>query len=85
MNTNTFEYQVFQLDPNTKMSHIEGEPIMETNNLAEACVYVYNAFKNEQLELCVFQPRTQCYREYYRHSNKHSTRAANGKFTKVAA
>lgn len=85
MNTQPFEYQVFQLDPNTKMSHIEGEPLLETNSLGEACVYCYDAFKKEGLELCVYQPRTEGYREYYRHSNKHSTRASNGRFAKVAA
>lgn len=84
MNTNfTKEYQVFALDPNTKMSHIESAPILETDRLDEACAYIYDAFRNEGLELCVFQPRSNGYRDYYRHTNKHSKRNSAGQFTKA--
>jgi hypothetical protein len=77
------EYQVFRLDPTTKMSHIEGEPLLETDNLAEACTFIYDAFRNEGAELCVFQPRTQGYCDYYRKSNKHAKRASTGRFVKA--
>jgi hypothetical protein len=78
-----FEYQVFELDLDTKMSHIEGEPLLETDSLGEASVFIYEAFKNEGRELCVFQPRHNDYRGYYRKSNKHSTRNRAGQFTKA--
>jgi hypothetical protein len=78
------EYYVHRLDPNTKMSHIEGVvPFLATDDLAEAHVYIYKMFNDEGLELCIFQPRSQGYAGWYRHSNKHAKRNAAGQFAKV--
>ena len=77
------EYQVFRLDPNTKMSHIEGAPLLETNDQSEAHSFIYDAFKNEGLELCIFQPRNQGYVGYYRKMpHDGQPRAKNGRFGK---
>lgn len=77
------EYEVFRLDPNTKLSHIEGEaPLLSTDRLDEACAFIYNAFHNEGLELCVWQERSQGYCDYYRKSPK---RDRKGRFAKETA
>lgn len=77
------EYQVYVLDPDTKMSHIEGEPLLDTDSLGEASVFIYDAFKENGRELCIWQERSQGYRGYYRATNKHDKRAKDGKFTKA--
>lgn len=77
------EYQVFRLDPTKKMCHIEEAPLLETNCLAEAHGFIYDAFKKDGSELCIYQRRSNGYAGFYRHSNKHSKRDAAGRFTKA--
>ena len=77
------EYECYLLDPNTKLSHIEGEPLLVTDCLGEACSFVFNLFKNEGIESCVWQERGQSYREYYRKPTYHAKRAKNGQFAKA--
>lgn len=60
------EYQCFLLDPYLKMCHIDGTCMLETDDLYEACGLVYRLFTDYGIEACVYQPRHQTYREYYR-------------------
>lgn len=76
----TFEYECYLLDPNTTMSHIEGEAMLKTNELHEACSFVYNLFIKDGTEACVYQPRLDAYRDSYRKSE--FSRDKKGRFTK---
>jgi hypothetical protein len=49
----TFEYECYLLDPNTKMSHIEGEAMFKTNELHEASLFVHNLFFKDGINACV--------------------------------
>lgn len=57
------EYQVFHRDLRVKLGHIEGTPILETDNLAVACSFIYNAWHKEGKAMVVYQPRIECYRD----------------------
>ena len=81
-NTASHEYQVYHLDPNTKMSHIESAPLLDTDRLDEACSFIHEAFKNEGLELCIFQPRSNGYCGYCRKPQNTRDRKT-GRFTKA--
>lgn len=78
------EYQCVDLDPAFTLSHGDSKPLLETNDLAEACSFVYSRFKDTGTACAVFQPRAQGYREIYRHTNRHTKRhtkrAASGRF-----
>lgn len=72
------EYQVVYLDRDLKLSHDESQvPILETDNLAIACSLCYKKFKEEGLDIAVYQPRTEGYREIYQKKR----RKANGQFS----
>lgn len=63
----TKEYQCFYLDPQFKLCHFEdSEPLFESDNLAEAGSFIYRKFLEEGKDICVYQPRSQGYREIYR-------------------
>ncbi len=73
------EYQCFYLNPEYKLAHDDdAEVLFETDNLAEACTFVYNLFKQEKRDIAVYQPRSQGYREYY----QNKLRDAKGRFAK---
>ena len=59
----TEKYQCFYLDPQYKLCHFEdSEPLLETDDLAEACTFMHNKFQEEGKDICIWQPRTQGYR-----------------------
>jgi hypothetical protein len=73
------EYQCFYLNPDFKLAHDDdAEVLFETDNLAEACTFVYNLFKQEKRDIAVYQPRSQGYREYY----QNKLRDSKGRFVK---
>ena len=76
------EYVCVDLDPSFKLSHGDNQPLLETDDLAEACFFVYNRFKELGIECAVYQQRTDGYREIYQHTNRHSKRDASGRFVK---
>lgn len=62
----TKEYQCFYLDPRYKLAHADdAEVLLETDDLAEACTFIYRKFKEEGKDIAVWQPRTQGYRGHY--------------------
>lgn len=74
-------YEVYPLDLNCKMAHIEGgEPLLATDDMGEAQVYIHDQFVNHGLELCIFMPRLNGYCGFYRKSQK---RDRKGRFTKA--
>ena len=74
------EYQCFYLNPEFKCAHDDdAELLFETDNLALACTFVYNKFKQEKRDIAVYQPRTQGYRELY----QNKVRDSKGRFVKA--
>jgi hypothetical protein len=74
------EYQCFYLNPDFKLAHDDdAEVLFETDNLAEACTFVYNKFKQEKRDIAVYQPRSQGYREHY----QNKLRDRKGRFVKA--
>ena len=62
------EYQCVYLNPEFKLAHDDDAPILlETDNLAIACTYIYEDWKINQKDIAIWQPRTQGYRGIYRH------------------
>lgn len=73
------EYQVVYLDRNFRLSHDETQtPLLETDNLAEACTFAHNLFLKEKKDCATYQPRTEGYRSV--HTNPR--RKKNGQFSK---
>ena len=73
------EYQCFYLNPEFKRAHDEdAEVLFETDNLALACTFVYNKFKQEKRDIAVYQPRSKVYRELYQNKLRNS----KGQFVK---
>ena len=65
------EYQCFYLNPEYKLAHDDdAEVLFETDDLAEACYFVYNKFLQEKRDIAVYQPRTGDYRELYRNKRR---------------
>jgi hypothetical protein len=61
-------FQCFDLDINLVLFH-QGECLFETDDLAQACVFIYNRFHSTGIECAVWQERTQTYRQVYKHEN----------------
>lgn len=60
------EYQCFYLNPEFNCAHDDdAEVLLETDNLAEACTFVYESFKKNGKAIAVWQPSTNSYREVY--------------------
>ena len=73
------EYQCFYLNPEYKLAHDDDAQVLfETDNLAEACSFVYNLFKQEKRDIAVYQPRSQGYRAHY----QNKLRDSKGRFQK---
>lgn len=71
------EYQCFYLNPEFNLAHDEdAEVLFETDNLAEACTFIYRKFQVEKKDIAVWQSRTQGYRDYYQTKK----RDAKGRF-----
>ncbi len=77
------EYVCVLLSPDHKLFHFEQVPLLETNDLGEACVFVYNLFNTTGQECAVFQERSAGYCEVYQHKTYHNKRARNGRFVKA--
>ena len=60
------EYECYLMDPATKMSHVEGEPLLKTNCLAEASGFIYKFWLDNKVDVCIYQSRIESYRGYYR-------------------
>lgn len=60
----SYEYEVYLLDDKYTLAH-KGEAILATNNLAVACSYCYEDYKKFKRGICVWQPRTNSYRDHY--------------------
>ena len=74
------EYQCFYLNPEYKIAHDDdAEVLFESNNLGEACTFVYNKFQQEKRDIAVYQPRTEGYRDIYQNKFRDSL----GRFTKA--
>ena len=74
------EYVCVYLNPEYKLGHDDdAEILLATDNLGEACTFVYNKFKEEKRDIAVFQERSQGYRSVY----KNKPRDAKGRFIKV--
>ena len=59
------EYECYDLDLNFKLFHGDNPKLFETNDLGEACGFVYDRWKKTGIACAVYQPRTQGYREVY--------------------
>jgi hypothetical protein len=74
------EYVCVYLNPEYTLAHDDdAEILLATDNLGEACTFVYNKFKEEKRDIAVFQERSQGYRSVY----KNKPRDAKGRFIKV--
>jgi hypothetical protein len=58
------EYQVFQLDPRYVREHM-GEVLFESDDLHAAISFASDHHDSAKIETCVWQPRTQGYRDLY--------------------
>ncbi len=73
------EYQCFYLNPEYKLAHDDdAEVLFQTDCLAEACTFVYKKFQEEGLDIAVWQPRHETYREIY----QKKARDSKGRFVK---
>lgn len=71
------EYQCVYLNPEYKLAHDDdAEILFETNDLAEACTFIYEKFTLEKRDIAVYQPRTKGYRDHYQNKR----RDAKGRF-----
>jgi hypothetical protein len=61
----TKEYQVFLLDERYELFH-KGDVLFESDNLDMAITFAYNKHCNDDVETCVYQPRAECYRDFYK-------------------
>ena len=57
--------------------------MLATDDLAEACGFVYNHFKATGVECAVYQERSAGYREIYQHKTYHDKRDRAGRFAKL--
>jgi len=74
------EYQCFYLNPEYKLAHDDdAEVLFESDNLGEACTFVYNLFRLEKRDIAVYQPRTEGYRSHY----QNKVRDSKGRFAKT--
>ena len=74
------EYQCYYLNPEYKLAHDDdAEVLFESNNLGEACTFVYNQFKLEKRDIAVYQPRIGTYRDIYQNKFRDSL----GRFVKA--
>ena len=77
--TGSKEYQCFYLNPAMRLAHDDdAEVLFQTDNLGEACCFVYEKFKAEGRDIAVYQPRSNGYREIYRKP----ARDSKGRFEK---
>ena len=73
------EFQCFYLNPKFKLAHDDDAKVLfESNDLEEACTFVYTKFLLEKRDIAVYQPRSGNYRELY----QNKARDAKGRFTK---
>jgi hypothetical protein len=59
------EYYVYQLNPETELSSI-GKPIFENDSLPCAITFAYEIHKKFGVEVAVWQPKNECFRDYYK-------------------
>jgi hypothetical protein len=65
------EYQVFELDPETNLSHKNPDEVLfESDDLAEASRFAYRAHILHKIETAVWQPRNQFFRDFYKHKEE---------------
>lgn len=73
------EYVCVYLNPEYKLCHDDdAEILLATDNLAEACGFIYNKFKEEKKDIAIYQERTQGYRGCY----QNKARDSKGRFEK---
>jgi hypothetical protein len=71
------EYVVVHLSPNYKCAHEDDAPILfESDCLAQAITYSSKRWDSEKVDIAVYQPRTEGYRQI----NRHPARDARGRF-----
>ena len=68
------EYEVYVLDPALEFSHM-GEKLYETDDLALACTFCQRHHILHKVETCVYQPRHNGYRDYYKFTGEHDVTA----------
>ena len=65
--TGAKEYECRILDPELNLYWVEGAPnLFETDDLGEACNFIYLYFNNMGIECGIWQERTQGWRGYYK-------------------
>ena len=73
------EYQCVFLSEKYKLGHDDdAEILLETDNLAIACTFIYHHWLENKRDIAIWQPRTQGYRGIYRHK----ARNEKGRFIK---
>lgn len=71
------QYQCFYLNPKFKLAHDEDAKVLfESDNLGECCQFIYDSFLKDGMDIAVYQPKSNAYRDYYRQP----ARAKNGQF-----
>jgi len=60
-----YEYEVYQLDRRHILKH-HGRCILATNDLGIASSFIYDYYKKYGVCMAIWQPRHECYRDYYR-------------------
>jgi len=73
------EYVCVYLNPEYKMCHDDdAEILFATDNLGEACGFIYEKFKIEKKDIAIYQERSQGYRGCY----QNKARDSKGRFEK---
>ena len=73
------EYVCVYLNPEYKLAHDDdAEILFATDNVAEACGFIYEKFKLEKKDIAIWQERTQGYRGHY----QNKARDSKGRFEK---
>lgn len=73
------EYVCVYLNPEYKLGHDDNAEILfATDNLGEACGFVYEKFNTEKRDIAVYQERSKGYRSTY----QNKARDSKGRFEK---
>lgn len=59
------EYQIFEMDPELERHHI-GKVLFESDHMHEVCGALRKISETLNIDVCIFQPRKQYYRDYVR-------------------
>ena len=60
------EYECYALDENSVVLKKTGLVLFSSDKLHECCNWIYEYWKEQEKPVAVWQPRNNCFRDYYR-------------------